>query len=41
MADTILTELGRINLKRVGNVSPPDVSFTLMVKFGLSLSFVK
>ena len=35
IADTILTELRRINLKRVGNVSP-DVFFALMVKFGLS-----
>ena len=35
-ADTILTELRRINLKRVGNVSPDVVFFALMVKFGLS-----
>ena len=35
IANTILTELRRINLKRVGNVSP-DVVFALMVKFGLS-----
>ena len=35
-ADTILTELGRINLKRVGNVLPDVFFFALIVKFGLS-----
>ena len=36
IADIILTELGRLNLKRVGNVSPDVVFFALMVKFRLS-----
>ena len=35
-ARTILTELGRLNLKRVDNVSPDVVFFALIVKFGLS-----
>ena len=35
-AHTILTELGRLNLKRVDNVSPDVAFFALIVKFGLS-----